>query len=208
MKKIRRTGRGVPPSCNKCFQIMKLTFFFFLIGLMQVSASLYSQTTKLKLEMHNKKVVEVLEEIEKQSEFRFAYSSEYIDMNRRVSVELNEKSIEETLQVLFAGTGVKYVIRNRHIMLYPKDMDLYSESIFSQQKNITGKVTDTNGQSLPGVTILIKGTTQGVVTDANGNYSLPGVPIDATLVFSFVGMRTQEVPVAGRSSINVTMQEE
>ncbi len=208
MKKIRRTGRGVPPSCNKCFQIMKLTFFFFLIGLMQVSASLYSQTTKLKLEMRNKKVVEVLEEIEKQSEFRFAYSSEYIDMNRRVSVELNEKSIEETLQVLFAGTGVKYVIRNRHIMLYPKDMDLYSESIFSQQKNITGKVTDANGQSLPGVTILIKGTTQGVVTDADGNYSLPSVPIDATLVFSFVGMRTQEVPVAGRTSINVTMQEE
>ncbi len=86
MKKIRITGRGEPSVWNKCFRIMKLTVLFLMIGLMQVSASVYSQTTRLTLEMRNKKVVEVLEEIEKQSEFRFAYSSELIDINRKVSV--------------------------------------------------------------------------------------------------------------------------
>ena len=100
-----------------------LTILFLFIGLMQVSTSVYSQTTKLTLEMRNKKVVEVLEEIEKQSEFRFAYSSEYFDMNREVTVELNEKSIDETLQALFAGTGVKYAVNDRHILLYLKELE-------------------------------------------------------------------------------------
>ncbi|GET25647.1 SusC/RagA family TonB-linked outer membrane protein [Prolixibacter sp. NT017] len=75
-------------------------------------------------------------------------------------------------------------------------------------KTVTGKVTDSKGQPLPGVTIIIKGTTQGTITDANGNYRLPEVPGNAVLVFSFVGMKTQELAVTNRSYITVTMQEE
>lgn len=208
MKKIRIKRRGTPSVWNKCFRIMKLTALFLLIGLMQVSASLYSQTTMLTLEMRNKKVVEVLEEIEKQSEFRFAYSSELIDLERKVSVELNERNIEETLNVIFDGTGVKHVVYDRHIMLYPQEMDSYSESVSQQQNTITGKVTDESGQPLPGVTVVIKGTTQGTVTDMDGNYSISNIPENATLVFSFVGMKSQEKQVAGNTSINVAMQEE
>ncbi|HKI88955.1 MAG TPA: STN domain-containing protein, partial [Draconibacterium sp.] len=127
MKKIRIRERGEPSAWNKCFRLIKLTILFFMIGLMQVSASVYSQTTKLTLEMKNSRVVDVLEEIEKQSEFRFAYSSELIDMNRRVSIELNEKSIDETMSALFDGTNVRYALYDRHIMLYPKEMDVVSE---------------------------------------------------------------------------------
>ena len=77
-----------------------------------------------------------------------------------------------------------------------------------QQVAISGKVTDSAGQPLPGVTVVVKGTTTGIITDVNGNYSLSKVPSDATLVFSFVGMTTQEIPVGGKTSISLAMTEE
>lgn len=84
----------------------------------------------------------------------------------------------------------------------------FSAFITYAQVNVKGKVTDPNGQSLPGVTIAIKGTARGTVTDAEGNYSLSNVPDNATLVFSFIGMKSQEVQVGNRTRIDVTMQEE
>ncbi|HAL65672.1 MAG TPA: hypothetical protein DCP10_08910, partial [Bacteroidales bacterium] len=88
-----------------------------------------------------------------------------------------------------------------------------SDAIFNfnqvnQQHNVSGKVKDSGGQPLPGVTVVVKGTTQGTVTNADGEYSLSNIPEDATLVFSFVGMRTQEVVVGSQTSIDVRMEEE
>ncbi len=184
---------------------MKLTLLFLLIGLAQVSASVYGQTAKLTLEMRNKKVVEVLEEIEKQSEFRFAYSPELIDMERRVTVTVNKKNIDETLDAIFLGTGVKHVVYDRHIMLYPKEMDVILKNELAQQNALTGKVTDSDGRPLPGVTVIIKGTTQGTVTNVDGEFTLPNVKPENTLVFSFVGMLTQEIEVGSQNTINVVM---
>jgi TonB-linked SusC/RagA family outer membrane protein len=81
-------------------------------------------------------------------------------------------------------------------------------SVYSQQKAVTGKVSDPSGAPIPGVTIIVKGTTKGVITDFDGNYSFSNVPSDATLVFSFVGMKTQEVLVSGKTVINVVLEEE
>jgi len=78
----------------------------------------------------------------------------------------------------------------------------------SQQKNITGKVTDPAGGTLPGVSVVVKGTTIGIITDSNGEYSLSNIPANATLQFSFVGMKNQEIIVANQSSINITMEED
>jgi TonB-linked SusC/RagA family outer membrane protein len=205
MKKIRSSGGKLPPIWSKGLRIMKLTFLFLLIGLMHVNASVYSQATKLSLEMRNKKVVEVLDEIEKQSEFRFAYSSELIDVNRKVSVDINDKKIEKTLDVIFEGTGVTYAMHDRHIMLYPKEMDADSEGKGVQQNSISGTITDEAGEPLPGVTVLIKGTTNGTVTNVNGNYSISNIPENATLQFSFIGMQSQEVVVGNQTTIDIIM---
>ncbi|MBN2637203.1 MAG: SusC/RagA family TonB-linked outer membrane protein, partial [Prolixibacteraceae bacterium] len=80
--------------------------------------------------------------------------------------------------------------------------------IADQQNSVSGKVTDSNGQPLPGVAVIIKGTAQGTVTQADGSYTLPNVPTNGTLQFSFVGMVMQEIAVEGRVSINVTMEED
>ncbi|MCY1719336.1 TonB-dependent receptor [Prolixibacteraceae bacterium Z1-6] len=203
MKKIRSTGRGLPPVWSKCLRIMKLTVLFLMIGLMHVSASVYSQSTKLTLEMRNKKVVEVLDEIEKQSEFRFAYSSELIDMDRIISIDLNKKSIDEILDVIFKGVDVTYVAQDRHIMLYPKELE-----VKDQQKKVSGTVTDQSGQPLPGVTVLIKGTTHGTVTNSDGQYALAVVAKNTILQFSFVGMKTKEVDAGTLEQINIVLEEE
>ncbi|WP_217651662.1 TonB-dependent receptor [Mariniphaga anaerophila] len=192
---------------------MKLTFLFFFIGLMHLYASVYSQTTTLSLEMRNARVAEVLDAIENQSEFRFAYSSGFVDLNREVTVDIHNKTIDESLKLIFAGTGVEYGIFDRHIILYLEGMDASGNhrkgmSMTDQQQAVSGQVTDTNGQPLPGVTVVVKGTTQGTVTNADGNYSFAGVSSDATLQFSFVGMRTEEVEVGTQSLINIVLEDE
>ncbi len=206
MNNLIKKGRGLPPKVLQRLKIMKLTFLFLLAGLIQVSASVYSQSTRLKLEMRSVRVLEVLEEIEQQSEFRFAYSSQYIDVNRTVSIRIDGKTIQETLDQLFEGTDVKYAINDRHILLYPKKME--SESISLQQSQVSGKVTDQNGNPVPGVTVVVKGTSTGTITDLEGRYLISGIGSDAMLVFSFVGMKTEEIAVLGRSQINMTLQEE
>jgi hypothetical protein len=76
----------------------------------------------------------------------------------------------------------------------------------AQQKNVSGSVTDETGNPLPGVTVLLKGTNTGTVTDNNGNYKIEGLPVDAVLVFSFVGMVTQEINVDNQKSINIKLK--
>lgn len=83
-----------------------------------------------------------------------------------------------------------------------------TSTIDQKQKSVSGKVTDSTGAPLPGVTIRIKGTTQGTITDANGKYSFSNISGNATLLFSFVGMKNQEIPVAGKTEINTTLQDE
>ena len=88
-----------------------------------------------------------------------------------------------------------------------KEVIQNNESIGQQQLSVSGTVTDQSGEPLIGVTIVVKGTTQGAITDSDGNYLLQDVPDDATLVFSFVGMQTQEIQVAGKTSISIIMEE-
>src|SRR5690554_6949208 len=82
---------------------------------------------------------------------------------------------------------------------------MHTNIAFAQQQPVSGTVTDPGGQPLPGVTVVVKGTNQGTVTGSDGYYELSDVPEDATLIFSFVGMRTQEAAVENRTTINATL---
>jgi TonB-dependent starch-binding outer membrane protein SusC len=193
------------PRLQKVFRIMKLTVFLLLLSVISVFASKsYSQTKVLNLDMKNSTVKEVLRNIEKQSEFVFMYSEKLIDVNREVSVNVKNKKINEVLDELFAGTDVSYKVKDRFILLITPEVTV-NDLMAQQQKSVSGKVTDSGGQPLPGVTVVVKGTTQGTVTNADGDYSLTNISEDVTLVFSFVGMRTEEVEVGNQSSIDVTM---
>src|SRR5690554_3439557 len=194
----------------KTFRKMRLTLYALILAFAQSYAlSGYAQATKLNLKMENSSVREVLLEIENISEFRFLYNSKMVDVDRKVSVNFKEQTIDKALNRLFKNTGAAYRIIDRQVVLYAKSEPvLETAELQQQQRTVSGKVTDSSGQPLPGVTIVLKGTTQGTVTNTDGEYSFSSLPEDATLVFSFVGMRSHEVVVGSQTRINVRMEED
>jgi len=201
-------------SAGNLLKKMKLLIAFFFAGLLGVSASSYSQQTKLSLKFDEVTVKEVFRQIEKNSEFVFFYNEDYIDVNRKVNVNVKDETVEIILSELLKGTRNTFKIYDRQVVILPHEPKEYpkttsSEANVDQKKQISGKVTDSKGQSLPGVTVVIKGTTLGVTTNINGIYSLD-IPLSAkVLIFSFVGMKTQEITLSNKSIFyNVVMQEE
>lgn len=185
---------------------MKLTTFLLLLSVISVfAAPSYSQTQLLNLEIKNSTVKEVLYQIEAQSEFVFMYSEKLVDVTREVSVDVENKKIKDVLDLIFAGTDVSYKVKDRFILLTTPEV-AGADLTLQQQKSVSGRVTDESGQPLPGVTVVVKGTTMGIITDGMGRYQLMGIPDGATLLFSFIGMQTQEVVVGTQTTINLVMQ--
>ena len=210
MKKNRTYGLMENICLLKLIKMMRFTVFILLLSLSQAFAvKTYSQQTKLSMDMKNARVEDVIDNIEKNSEFFFMYSKNRIDVDRKIDIKVKEKNVTEVLDKIFANTDVTYSIKDRQILLINSQMLSESGgSVGQQKKTLTGKVTDSSGASLPGVSVVVKGTSSGVVTDIDGKYSLGNIPENATLQFSFVGMRTQEVAVGTNSSINMVLEEE
>ncbi len=185
---------------KKGLLMTKLTFFLSVFLVLQMSASVYSQT-RLTITSKNKTVKEVLWDIEKQSEFRFFYNEDIVDMKRKVGFNIQNETLGEIMDKLFNSSKITYqVAENNLVVIVPVDSQ--------QPQSVRGKVTDTESQPLPGVTVVVKGTTQGTVTNVDGIYVLTNIPDNATLVFSFVGMRTKEVQVGNQTNVNVAMEED
>ena len=210
MKNLMKPVGDLYPHIKKLTLIMRLSVLLILIAVFSSTASVYSQAKKLTLKMENARLSEVFDAIEDQSEFYFFYNRDYFNDERIVSVDFENKLIDEILKELFKNEAVKYEIYDRNILLTIPEASLTTarREVMQQQRSVSGKVTDSGGQPLPGATVVVKGTTQGTVTDVDGNYSLTNIPEDATLVFSFVGMRTQEVAVGDQTTINVRMEQE
>ncbi|MCW0483029.1 TonB-dependent receptor [Gaoshiqia sediminis] len=206
MKKHREFHRDLRLR-KKIMRVMKLTTLFILTLLMSVHAASYSQATKLNLSLKNESLVEALKQIEDQSDFYFYYNNDDVLGISNVSVDAKSKNIDEVLTQLLQDTGLDYKMIDRYIVIKRKEASDHSVFV-NQQKPVNGKVTDSAGLPLPGVTVVVKGTTTGTITDGEGNYNLNNVPADGLLVFSFVGMRIQEIPVVRQNTINVTMAEE
>uniref|UniRef100_UPI003216C68A SusC/RagA family TonB-linked outer membrane protein n=1 Tax=uncultured Draconibacterium sp. TaxID=1573823 RepID=UPI003216C68A len=186
---------------------MKITVFFILIAVLgSLAAESYSQSTKLTLNIENSSVKKILSEIEDQSEFRFFYSGN-VDVERKTSILTKDCKIFEILDKLFENTDVKYEVRGRQIALLQESETFgFPKSESSQPKTIKGNVIDESGEPLPGVTVVVEGTTKGTITDIDGNYTLTGVIGDDILAFSFVGMTTQKVEVGNKTTINITLK--
>lgn len=188
---------------------MKLTFIILMGCLMQVSATVYSQATKFSFNFQNKQVLEVLKEIEEQSEFRFFYQREQVDVTRKIDLKVIEKNIEVVLAELFKDQGISYkVLQDNLILIAPNSEIPGSNGLNQQKKSISGKVTDISGAPLPGVSVVVKGTTTGVITDADGKFEVNNLPANAVLQFSFVGMKQKEVVVGAQASVNVQLEDE
>jgi TonB-linked SusC/RagA family outer membrane protein len=193
----------------KIVMIMKLTACLILLATFGLMAGQsYAQKTKLSLSMKDASVERVLNAIEEQSEFYFLYSRKVVDIDRKVDIAASGKTVNEILDDLFSGVGVNYAVYGRQIVLSAPGEPLVQGLSAQQPPAVSGTVTDRAGSPLPGVTVVIKGTTVGTITDTDGKYSVSTIPANASLVFSFVGMRTQEVAVGSQTIINIALIEE
>lgn len=189
---------------QRVFIMMKLTIFLVCLSVFSVFANgSYSQNNKISLNLKKTTIQDALKEIENRSNFLFLYNNDLINVDKVVDVNAENESIEEVLNDIFRGEAVKYTVMDRQIIITPDEGAVVSGS---QQVKVTGTVTDTNGGPLPGVTVVVKGTTSGTITDFDGKYSISANSTDI-LLFSFVGMMTLEVP-ANKAVINVVLEEE
>lgn len=190
------------------FRIMKLITLLLFVAIFQLSASTYSQTTRLKISGDNLSLGQIFEGIEKQSEFSFFYNVNQIDLTKRVDVVAENQFVNEILDKILSGTGMTYTISNKLIVIHKQGEPVATIIAQQQGRKITGKVTDQSGVAIPGASVVLKGTTTGTVTDNNGAFSLSNIPERSTLVVSFIGMRAQEIPVGNKSDFTVVLSEE
>ncbi|SBW03800.1 SusC/RagA family TonB-linked outer membrane protein [uncultured Dysgonomonas sp.] len=191
---------------SKIFITMKICFLLlFCFAVQAFSSNSYSQTTNLTLNMENVSVEEVLNQIERQTEFRFLYNKNLVDVNRKVSVSLNRKNITEVLSQLFRNSNTSYTIKDRQIVLSHSD----TVNDFPQQDVIpvTGIIHDQDGMPLPGVSIVLKGTTNGTMSDPDGRFSI-NAPANSTLLITYVGFVPQEIKVNNKKEINIVLNED
>ncbi len=184
----------------------RFTLFCFFLSLMQAMAvDSYSQMARLTLKVNNESLENVLVKIEDETEFFFLYNKDLIDVEQKVSIGVENETIKTVLDDLLKGQDISYAVYDRQIVL--SNIHVISTMI-AQQRSVSGKVTDTGGLALPGVTVLVKGTTSGTVTNADGNYTISGIPDNATLQFSFIGMKSQEVFVGNKTNVTIVMEVE
>ena len=205
MKKNRNGSFSYSGKLSKVLLRMKLTFVLLLCVMSQVFALASAQTVSLKKQ--NASLEEILWELKEKTQLVFMYSDEDIASVKGIDIDMKNTQVDAILNKCLEGTDLKYVRENNAIVIRRSRQ---SENVPQvRMRKISGKVTDTSGDPLPGVTILVDGTTIGVATDNEGIYSLecPEAP-DLALNFTFMGMKSQKVTVGPKNVIDVTLEEE
>ena len=194
-------------SSKKIPRTMKLFTLFFAcsLGLAHASES-YAQKAIVNVEVQNKTVGEILKEIEKQSEFDFFFDNTLIDLNRRVSVTSRNGDIFKVLEKVFKGTNVKYSILDKKIVLTTNADN--TQTVQQITFKVIGKVVDNMGESVIGATVLEQGTTNGTVTDMDGNFELVVSNKEVTLEISYIGYSKSVVKSKVGVPVTVTLKED
>jgi len=178
---------------------MKFTILLTIFFVWSISASAFSQTVHL-VKTKDISVKEVLKEIERQTDYTFFYNDAFLDLNRSVSVQQSDMEVNELLRTIFANTNLTFREQDqKFIVITPKAV--------LQGITVTGTISDADG-TLPGVNVMLKGTTIGVISDIDGKYQIFVPNAEAVLQFSFVGFTTIERTVGDQNEINVFMSED
>lgn len=177
-------------------------------GTAAYAESSYATHTMLTVQMNGKSIKDVFSYIEKNSEFIFIYHGSNINLNRKVNVDVTNRSVDKILQQMFDGTDVEYFINDRQIIVRKKQVAEKTVPMIQQEKKITvmGNVKDENGEPLIGVNVVVRGTMIGCVTDIDGNFSLADVSENAVISISYIGYQTQDILV--KATINVVLKED
>jgi TonB-linked SusC/RagA family outer membrane protein len=189
------------------FRKTGFTTLLLCLSLSSLLASSYAQKTLLSIEMKEKPIVEVFDAIEQQSEFAFFYNSKLIDINRLVSIQAKDKTVFAVLNQLLRDIGIEYKVIDRDIILTASSRSV-KNIVLQNGRRISGVITDEAGEPIIGANVLVKGTTNGQITDINGNFTLENLPERAVLVVSYIGYIPQELSVGNQTLIRVQLVED
>lgn len=204
MKYFHRTGILCPVLTQKNVRIMKLILFISVIMLFRLSATeSHGQSTRISLKVNNLTLKEVLKGIESRSEYTFYYKDDVIDTNKKISINAEDESISDILLSILPNCD--FQVSNKNILITLKQK---SSSTVQEGKKITGVVQDIKGEPIIGANILVKGTSNGVITDMDGKFTLFNVSADEFLKISYIGYLDQEIRVGSSDSfLNIVLKE-
>ena len=206
MKKNDRDRRV--PLLTKTIRIMKVTSLCNLLAVCSISASTYAQSLKFSIHKQNSSISEVFKEIEKKSDFTFFFNDNQINVKQKVSVSANNASIEDVLAQVLQNTGYNYQIIDKQILIKVSDKEVMAVPAVSQSdKKITGIVLDATGMPVIGANVMVKGTTNGTITDMEGKFSLEARE-GAVLVISYIGFANQEIKVGKQTNLSIALKED
>ncbi len=178
---------------------MNLTAILILLFSISASATGFSQN-KINLQVKKSTIAHAISQIEEQSSYRFLYNQNLDEIKKKVSVNLEDASIEQALKELLKNSGLGYQFINDELIAIQKT-ELSQADIV-----VSGKVTDKSGETLIGVSVKVKGTNIGVTTNVNGEFSI-SAPEDATLIFSYLGFETYELRLSGQTKLNIILNQ-
>lgn len=190
--------RKVPSVTN-----LLLCGMFIPVGILH-SAESYGQRVMIDLTAENMTVKEVLEEIESQSDFDFFYNNAHVDLNRQVTVPDKGEELFTILDSVFEGTGLKYVVMDKKIVL---STETETTQVVQQKQKVSGRVVDASGEPIIGATIKEKGTSNGTISDFDGNFVLEVSP-SSVLEISYIGYQSQSVTSDGSQPLSITLKED
>lgn len=189
---------------NKIPSSMKLTALSLMLSLSAFAANADAQ--QVSVTVSNAKVKTVLNSISDQTGLSLAYSAQVVDLNRKVSLNFVNTEVSEVLNAMFGNTAIGYEIKDGKIYLF-KAAERTTALANQQKKIITGTVVDSNGEAVIGANVLVKGTTNGTITDMDGKFSLE-VPEGAMLLVSYIGYGDYETKVGNQSNLSITLKED
>ena len=189
--------------------IMRTTFILLFTCIFCSMAEMsYTQNARVTINKRNVTLKEVLNEIEKQTDYLFIYSDE-VDTNEKVSVKSKQQAVSNVLHALLKNKDVNYALEGNHILLSKRAEGVEEGLADAQQqkRKITGTVVDNAGIPVIGANILEVGTTNGNITDIDGNFSLT-VANDAVITITYIGYLNQTIQTAGKSNFNIILMED
>lgn len=190
----------------KLILMMKVTFILSVLFALQVHAGAYSQEVRMSMELESASMKQIINEIKSRTEFSFVYSDADLRGIENRNVVFKDATVEEILATCLKGTGLKFSIEEKTIVIWKEAVQQQKEV---EERIVRGVVVDKQGIPLPGTTIVLKGTASGVVADSTGGFQIRLPEKGAhVLVFSFVGMKKQEIAVEKKEFIRVTMEED
>ena len=187
--------------------LRKSKLFRALLILLLIAVPVQWAAAQLTLSTPRTTLGTVIKQIQSQSKYQFFYN----DKLSTVTVEplkVKDASLEQVLNTLLKNKDISYKIEENIIYLSEKENSNSLQQQSGKERTITGQVVDAKGEPLIGVSILVKGTTDGAITDLDGNYKLMTKSNNPVIVYSYIGYKTQEIPLKGQTAINITMMDD